>query len=168
MRYRNIVLVSALLLLASCDVGVHSNGKPKAYPLQSKVGFHIGPAINMNCRLSLFLWTTAGFHTACNEIDGTFWFHPSGRHIKCSVENLIDLNVGCSAVYTTAFDEWPFPDLSPGVYDFEMVLYYGYSALVKDTYAIEVIAGDSLIVTPIKNDSSFYHAGDIDWWGGAG
>ncbi len=164
MRYiREVLLGSILTVVVSCGLMLKSENTEKPYPLESAVGFHVGPAIYQDNRQSLFIWTTKGFHTACNRIDGTLWYHIPSRQVKCSVDKLVDLNGACSAIYTVAFDEWPFPDLPPGRYAFELKLNYNMGFAVQDHYTIDAISSDSLVVTPVKADSSAYYNGEIDW-----
>lgn len=165
MRYRSIVLLGVVsLLLISCDLGVNSNGKPKAYPLESKVGFHIGPVIDGNSRLSLFLWTMTRSGTVCDEIDGSFWFHIPSRQVKYSVDRVIEWNGQCVQVFAPALEEWPFPDLPSGRYSLALNLHYGFAALIEDKYTLDVVNRDSIVVTPIKADSSSYYVEAVEGW----
>ena len=165
MRHVYKILFGGLILLTvSCGLIVKSDQNRELYPLESTVGYHIGPAIHQDSRRSLFIWTTKAFPTACNEILGTFRYYGKSRQLIYTVDKLVAMKGGCSAVLTTAFDEWPFPDLMPGQYTLELKLKYSGGYTVRDCYTIDVIDSDSLVVTAVEPDSSAYYAGEIDWW----
>ncbi len=158
-----ILLTAVAAVLPSCSILPLHDNNITSYPLSTGVTFNISPVYEGHDDRTLYVVAhsvapNTGHYLHASQFDVSL----DERRIQLLLDGVV--SGGGSSMLYVPHNEWSIPNLPPGIYQFDLYLQYSTSNSVHDIYSVTIIDADSIIVLPVRADSSNY----IPVWDGLG